>query len=83
MGLYGQYVFPRICDWLLNKPMIRQLRRELLVHARGNILEIGFGTGLNLPCYPEHVKKLTTVDPNAGMNRRAQRRIAGSGIEVE
>jgi ubiquinone/menaquinone biosynthesis C-methylase UbiE len=55
----------------------------LLAHASGNLLEIGFGTGLNLPYYPPHVRKLTTVDPNAGMYRRARRRIKQTGIEVD
>ena len=45
-------------------------------------MEIGFGTGLNLPHYPPTVRKLTVVDPNAGMHRLARKRIAQSGIEV-
>jgi len=39
------------------------------------VLEIGFGTGLNLPYYPANVHKLTAVDPNPGMHRLAQKRI--------
>ena len=49
----------------------------------GEVLEIGFGTGLNLPHYPEHVRRITTVDPNPGMGRLARRRIAESGIAVD
>src|SRR5262249_29531256 len=49
----------------------------------GGVLEIGFGTGLNLAHYPDHVRRITTVDPNPGMNRLALRRIAASGIEVD
>src|SRR5207302_2359277 len=55
----------------------------LLTHANGDILEIGFGTGLNLPHYPPHVRKLTTVDPNVGMYRKARRRIKRAGVEVD
>jgi ubiquinone/menaquinone biosynthesis C-methylase UbiE len=62
---------------------VAKYRRELLTHTSGNILEIGFGTGLNLPHYPKQVQKITTVDPNVGMYRRAQRRIKQAGIEVE
>jgi ubiquinone/menaquinone biosynthesis C-methylase UbiE len=58
-------------------------RSGLLAHAGGEILEIGFGTGLNLPCYPAHVHKLTVVDPNVGMHRLAQERIRRAGIEVD
>lgn len=59
------------------------LRRTLLADLRGEVLEIGFGTGLNLPHYPPGVKKLTTVDPNPGMSAPAQKRIAASSIPVE
>lgn len=46
-------------------------------------MEIGFGTGLNLPHYPETVERIVTVDPNAGMNDRAMKRIEASPIPVE
>jgi ubiquinone/menaquinone biosynthesis C-methylase UbiE len=49
----------------------------------GAILEIGFGTGLNLPCYPNHVRKLAAIEPNRGMDRRARKRISASTVEVE
>ncbi len=58
-------------------------RRALLAAVRGEVLEIGFGTGLNLPHYPAHVKKIVTVDPNAGMHARARKRIESSPIAVE
>ncbi len=83
MGFYTQVVFPRLCDLLLNRPLVARHRRELLAHTAGDVLEIGFGTGLNLPYYPESVRKLTTVDPNAGMHSLARRRIKKSKIEVD
>ena len=83
MGFYAQVIFPRLCDFLLDKPFVAKYRRELLANASGNILEIGFGTGLNLPYYPERIRKITVVDPNPGMCRRAQKRIAQAGIEVD
>lgn len=46
-------------------------------------LEIGFGTGLNLPYYRKHIQKLTTVDANPGMNALAKKRIQASDIAVE
>jgi ubiquinone/menaquinone biosynthesis C-methylase UbiE len=46
-------------------------------------LEIGFGTGLNLPNYPSHVRRIVTVDPNPGTRRRAQKRIQETGIQVD
>ncbi len=82
-NLYEQIVFPRLCDLLLDRPFVAQQRRKLLAHAAGDVLEIGFGTGLNLPHYPTRVVKITTVDPNAGMHRLAQRRVRKSTIAVD
>jgi SAM-dependent methyltransferase len=83
VGLYSRLVFPRICDYLLSKPFIATRRRELLSAVSGNILEIGFGTGLNLPHYPASVRRITIVEPNAGMQRLARQRIEQTGIEVD
>src|SRR3954452_1779725 len=83
MGFYSRLIFPRLCDWVMDDPRMAKLRSEALSDVGGEVLEIGFGTGLNLPHYPEHVRRITTVDPNPGMNRIAQRRIAESGIEVD
>jgi SAM-dependent methyltransferase len=82
MGFYAQVIVPLLCDFGLDRPFVARYRRELLALAGGTILEIGFGTGLNLPCYPPHVRKVTTVDPNVGMYSRARRRLKQAGIEV-
>jgi ubiquinone/menaquinone biosynthesis C-methylase UbiE len=83
VGFYSRVIFPRLCDFGLDRPFVADHRRQLLEAVQGNVLEIGFGTGLNLPHYPEGVRKITTVDPNVGMNQLAQRRIKQSGIEVD
>ena len=67
----------------MDQPFWAQHRREQLSSVRGEILEIGVGTGLNLPHYPNHIRKIVTADPNPGMNRRLQRRINETGIEVD
>ena len=83
MGFYSRAIFPRFYDCLIDKPFWAQYRREQLSSVDGEILEIGVGTGLNLPHYPEHVRRIVTVDPNPGMNKRLERRIDESGIEVD
>ncbi|OAI47056.1 ubiquinone biosynthesis methyltransferase UbiE [Planctomycetaceae bacterium SCGC AG-212-F19] len=83
MGFYSEVILPRLCDLALGTAGMTALRRELLASVSGNILEIGFGTGLNLPCYPAPVRKITVIDPNPGMHRLAQRRIRSTGIEVD
>jgi ubiquinone/menaquinone biosynthesis C-methylase UbiE len=67
----------------MDKPFWAKYRQEQLVSVDGEILEIGVGTGLNLPHYPKHVRRITTADPNPGMNKRVQRRIDQTGIEVD
>jgi SAM-dependent methyltransferase len=83
VSFYSRVIFPRLCDLLLGRPPVARHRRELLAHAYGNVLEIGFGTGLNLPHYPTRVRKITTVDPHAGMHQLAQKRVKRSGIAVD
>lgn len=83
MRFFSQVIVPRLCDLLLNKSLLARHRRQLLAGAYGDVVEIGSGTGLNLPCYPERVHKLTAVDPNPGMHRLAQKRIKQRGIEVD
>jgi ubiquinone/menaquinone biosynthesis C-methylase UbiE len=83
MSFYSQVIVPLLCDFGLDRPFVARYRRKLLADAGGNILELGFGTGLNLPYYPPHVRRITTVDPNIGMYRRARRRIKHAGVEVD
>lgn len=83
MGFYGSVIFPRILNSFMSSGQFKKQRSLLLADVSGDILEIGFGTGLNLEFYPDHVRKITAIDPNAGMNRVAQENIKRSGIEVE
>ncbi|WP_202921111.1 class I SAM-dependent methyltransferase [Anatilimnocola aggregata] len=83
MGIYSRFVFPLLCDFALDNTVVNEQRRQLLSQVEGAILEIGFGTGLNLPHYPAQTRQITTVDPNEGMSKRAQRRIKGARITVE
>ena len=83
MGFYSRFIFPRLCDFALDRPFVAKHRQQLLAAASGNILEIGFGTGLNLPHYANGVRQLTVLDRNAGMQRLAQRRITQSRLEVD
>ena len=59
--------------WLGEQRGVRALRRELLARARGRVLEIGAGTGLNLPHYPAAID-LTLTEPEEPMARRLERR---------
>ncbi|MBI3864749.1 MAG: class I SAM-dependent methyltransferase [Planctomycetia bacterium] len=83
MQFYSRVIFPAVCDLILRQSFLVPYRREMLAQVEGEILEIGFGTGLNLSCYPAQVRRIVAIDPNPGMNRKARRRIEQSGIEVD
>jgi ubiquinone/menaquinone biosynthesis C-methylase UbiE len=65
------------------KPLIVDNRRKLLAAANGRVLEVGAGTGFNLPHYPAAVEELTLTDGMNGMLRRARRRAERVGRRVE
>ncbi len=63
MGFYCDHIFPRLMEWVMAGDEFLRLRSELLASAHGEVLELGIGTGLNLPHYPETVTGLHAVDP--------------------
>ena len=67
----------------MDKPYIKEGRKNILKNVSGKVLEIGFGTGLNIPHHPPSVTKLTIIDKNPGMNKQAQERISASKIKVD
>jgi SAM-dependent methyltransferase len=82
-GFYERRIFPWLNDQLLAAPEFDELRAETLRPARGSVVEIGFGSGLNLPHYPAAVHSLTAIEPNPGMQARAVPRVSGSPIQVQ
>ena len=83
MGFYSNFIIPYCIDWAMSDEILAQYRQQLLAGVSGEILEIGFGTGLNLPHYPATVEHITTVDPNPGMKKLTQQRIEQSPIRVD
>ena len=83
MGLYSNLIVPYCIDFAMSGSDLSEYRQQLLADVSGDILEIGFGTGLNLPYYPNKINKITTIDPNPGMGRLARSRIEASGITVD
>ncbi len=83
MNFYSRYIFPRLLDWVMVGSTFSKYRKALLQDVRGEVLEIGFGTGLNLAYYPEEIQSLTTVDVNAGMNEMAKKRIEKAPFKVD
>jgi ubiquinone/menaquinone biosynthesis C-methylase UbiE len=83
MGLYSRYIFPRLLERSMARPSSVEQRRHVIGQARGRVLEIGFGTGLNLPFYTGDVERLVAIEPNEGMARWTRERIAAAKVPVE
>jgi ubiquinone/menaquinone biosynthesis C-methylase UbiE len=82
MSFYSRHVLPRFIDLTMRNPEASRLRAESIPRARGEVLEIGFGSGLNLPYYGEAVSRITGVDPSAELRRMAAPRVAASSLPV-
>ncbi len=79
MGWYAKIVLPRLMNWAMDREVLGSYRRSQLAQVEGKVLEIGFGTGVNIPFCPLTVHTSTTVDRNPGMNTLAQERIIKEG----
>jgi ubiquinone/menaquinone biosynthesis C-methylase UbiE len=82
LGLYSRHIFPHILDWSLSASPVTDLRINSLRPAGGRVLEIGFGTGLNIPCYPGTVDELIALDSELMMPRRVRERIRESRFPI-
>lgn len=76
-------VFGHFLDWAMSAKPIARERTPALKDAHGDVIEIGFGTGLNLPYYPAGVTSLTVIDPEDLMPQRVADRIAKAPFPVK
>jgi SAM-dependent methyltransferase len=83
MGLYGDHVLPRIVDRAGALKAAEPRRRSVCEGLAGDVVEIGFGSGLNAPFYPGAVRRVAAIEPADLAWRLAADRIAGSGVPVE
>jgi ubiquinone/menaquinone biosynthesis C-methylase UbiE len=84
MNAYDRYLLPYLIDFACGLPMVQKQRRLLVPQAKGRVLEVGIGTGRNLPFYDRSkVTRLVGVDPGVQMHRLAQKRSQEAGIAVE
>ena len=83
MGLYSRYVLPSVVHFACGlKPNMRQ-REKVVPHARGRVLEVGIGSGLNLRFYDStKVSKVWGLDPAPEMTRLAERAVRSLPFEV-
>ncbi len=83
MGLYNDVVLPRLCHLAMRNHRLLPYRRRVVGMAEGRVLEIGVGSGLNLPLYGSGVREVLALDPGARLLDMARRTPAPSGRAVE
>ena len=83
IGLYRDHVLPRLVDRACGTADLARWRAQVTAGLSGTVVEIGFGSGLNMPAYPPEVTLVYAVEPADAATRLAARRIAESEIPVE
>lgn len=67
MGIYRDVILPRLCDLSMRNERLRPYRERVIGAAQGRVLEIGVGSGLNLPFYGPVVGEVLALEPSAGL----------------
>jgi SAM-dependent methyltransferase len=83
MGLYEERVLPRIINLACGMKGVEPLRRRVCEGLAGEVVEIGFGSGLNVPFYPASVDRVAAVEPNDDGWKLADRRLRATSVPVE
>jgi SAM-dependent methyltransferase len=83
MGVYGDRVLPRLIDVVMGMKAVGRIRERVVEGLAGEVVEIGFGTGHNLPYLPREVTRLRAVEPNRRSVALAADRIAHASFPVE
>jgi ubiquinone/menaquinone biosynthesis C-methylase UbiE len=83
VSFYEEQILPRVIDVLLGNRRMAKLRRRTLEGLSGTVVELGFGSGPNVPLYPPTVERVLAVDPSLTGRRLAARRLAASPVPVE
>jgi ubiquinone/menaquinone biosynthesis C-methylase UbiE len=82
MALYRDVVFPHVINLVMNTKVTREIRARVCSELKGEVVEIGFGTGLNVPHLPAGVTHVRAVDPMRTGARIAAKRVAASPVPV-
>lgn len=83
MGFYAKHVLPTLMDLTMRNREVTRLRAEWLPRARGDVLEVGIGSGLNLAFYTPQVERVIGVDPSAELQEMARKRSASLPSKVD
>lgn len=84
MSIYEQRILPHLLKLACGTKPVRKQREKIVPRAAGDVLEVGFGSGANLPFYDrDKVHHVWALEPSAGMRRLAAKPISVSGMDVD
>lgn len=83
MGFYAKWILPHLTDLAMRNDEAARFRARIVPHARGTVLEVGAGSGLNLPYYGPGVERVLALDPSPQLLRKASARAACAGFAVD
>lgn len=83
MNAYERWVLPRLIDLAMRNRIVRRYRGQVAPQARGTVLEVGIGSGLNLPYYGPATTRVLALDPSPGLLALARKRARGLAFPVE
>lgn len=83
LSFYERWILPTLLDWAMRQAQLEKFRRAVVAPARGRVLEIGVGSGLNFPFYGKEVETVIGIDPSPRLLAMARRRAAEAGIRAE
>ena len=72
MGFYNDVILPRLCDLAMRNEQLLPFRERVIGAAEGRVLEIGVGSGLNLPFYRSSVQEVLALEPSPRLVRMAR-----------
>lgn len=83
MSLYERWILPRLTHLSMRQKQLAAYRARALADARGRVLEIGIGSGLNLPFYGNGVQRVLGIDPSAELIRLAEKAAGKASFPIE
>lgn len=83
MGLYRERILPRIHNRLLDDERVHRIRDRVCAPLHGTVVEVGFGSGLNVSHYPSAVTTVHAIEPSMLARRLAEPRVAAAPVPIE